>query len=233
MSSSAKQGGFTLIEVIVMVTVTAVGLLSIMLVADQTVRTSDTNENRVAGANLAREGVELVRAARDSNWQALSEQEEIAPPANQLQAWNCYAAEGGESTVEVSTRKPDCATTSPNSPFGAVVGGGNPAGLNNYRTQPYLGNGVPSFTALGQAAATTKAGAYRLCQNANQIFVPSPTGGLERCGSGPTFYRRISVQRGKNLAGGQYNLLVKSYVTWADNPGGDILIEEYLTDWRK
>lgn len=224
MSSKRRQRGFTLVEVIVMVTVTSVGLLSIMLVADRTVRTSDSNEQRVAGANLAREGIELVRAARDSNWQALSEQEEIAPPQNQLQAWNCYAENQAQSfTVTQSTRKPAC-----DGSFGS-----NQSSIVNYQAYPNTGNGVPYFAGASTTATTTKSGTYRLCLNANQVFIPSPTGGLERCGSGQTFYRRVSVQRGKNLGGGQYNLLVKSYVTWADNPAGDILIEEYLTDWRK
>lgn len=228
MFSKRGQRGFTLIEVIVMATVTSVGLLSIMLVADRTVRTSDSNENRVAGANLAREGVELVRAARDSNWQALGEQEEIGPPASQLQAWNCYANSQAQSfTVVVANRKPAC-----DGVFGSVQ-----SDIVNFQANPNTGNGVPYFTNESTTATTTRSGTYRLCQNVSGIFVPSPTGGLQKCSSGPTFYRRVSVQRGKNLHDppnpATYNLLVKSYVTWPDNPAADIVIEEYLTDWRK
>lgn len=226
-----NQRGFTLVEVIVMGAIATIGVLATLVVADVTLQSSDTNEKRVTATNLAREGVELVRAARDSNWAAHSRQQDAGVNSNQLQPWDCYAGSAANAaTVTLSTLKPAC-----DGNFGAA--GNTPA---NYVAYPNVGNGVPWFAVPTAADAnTTKTATYLICpgRGANPpVYAPTAAAASGNpCGvnGGQPFYRRVTVQVGKNLGGNQYNLLVRSYVTWPDRKGDDLLIEEYLTDWRK
>lgn len=221
-----SQAAFTLVEVIVMATVTTVGLLAILVVADRALQTSDANESRVAATNLAREGVELVRAARDSNWQAHGRQVDAGIPAVNLQAWDCIVRTPDHSaSVNPTTLKPDC-------DLPVLTANTNPV---SYRAFPNIQNGVPYFEEQG--SGTTKDAVYRICpgqSGAAPVYAPNPAAQTgDPCpGGGITFYRRVTVNRGKQ-DGGTYNLLVRSYVTWSDNKGSDVSVEEYLTDWRK
>ncbi len=240
--SRRSQRGFTLVEVIVMSAVATIGVLATLVVANVTLQASDTNEKRVAATNLAREGLELVRAARDSNWAAYSRQQDagVSNP-NQLQPWDCYAGLGNAATVTLGTLKPAC---------DGRFGGTSSAPANtpvNYVAYPTVGNGVPYFVVpTATDANTTKTNTYLICQGqgANPpVYTPTVAAASGNpCGAngGQPFYRRVTVKRGKALPGGPclpisptYNLLVRSYVTWPDRRGDDVLIEEYLTNWRK
>lgn len=228
------QRGFTMIEVIVMASVMTVGILATMLVANATLQTSDTNERRVAATNLAREGVELVRAARDSNWQAYSRELDANDPPDEesRQKWDCYAT----TPAQAQSDPPEC---DPAVRFSNNTGTGTSA--VSYIVYPNVGNGVPYFVRNDAGnASETKQNIYLICQGTGSAPpVYRPTAGTA-CPSGTPYYRRVTVERGKNLGGGQYSILVRSYVTWpdrADDPDdqndGPVMIEEYLTDWRK
>lgn len=235
------QRGFTLVEVIVMASIATVGVLSTLVVANATLQTSKTNERRVTATNLAREGIELVRAARDSNWQARDRQLQVTPAvsASNLQPWDCYAASPAQSTaVTLPTLKPGC-----DARFGGTVSAPANSAVN-YKAYPNVRNGVPYFVAQATGATTTKNNTYLICQGsgATPIYAPAiaDATGNPCPNDGEPYYRRVTVQRGQNLGGGQYSLLVKSYVTWperVDSPAsatdGDLMIEEYLTDWRR
>ncbi len=221
--SVRDQRGFTMVEVIVMASVMTVGILSTMLVANATLQTSDTNERKVAATNLAREGVELVRAARDSNWQAYSREFDTNDPPDEesRQKWDCYATTANQSKSDPPECDPAVRFSSNASPV-------------NYIVYPNVGNGVPYFVRnTSGAAGQTKQNVYLICQgtgSAPPVYRPA-TG--TSCPVGPPLYRRVTVQRAKNQGNGQYSILVRSYVTWPDNDGNDVMIEEYLTDWRK
>ena len=225
-----NQRGFTMIEVIVMASVMTVGILSTLLVANATLQTSNTNEWRVAATNLAREGVELVRAARDSNWQAYSRELDAGDPADEVsrQKWDCYATTPEQSQSD----PPEC---DPSARFS------HNAQATNYVAYPNVGNGVPYFVKnTGGTSDETKQAVYLICQGTGSTPpVYRPTAGTS-CPSGTPFYRRVTVQRAKNLGNGQYTIVVRSYVTWPDREDdsddqndGPLMIEEYLTDWRK
>ncbi len=62
-----KSTGFTLIEVMVAVTVLVVGLLAILGLLVFSIRAGETSFNRARAAYLAQEGIEVVRNLRDSN----------------------------------------------------------------------------------------------------------------------------------------------------------------------
>lgn len=224
--SVRSQRGFTMIEVIVMASVMTVGILSTLLVANATLQTSNTNERRVAATNLAREGVELVRAARDSNWQAYSRELDAGDPPDEesRQKWDCYAT----TDTQAKSDPPECDP--------AVRFSANTSPVN-YIAYPNVGNGVPYFVRNQNGNPNeTRQAAYLICQatgGAPPVYTPAPSGTCTTVTGGGPFFRRVTVQRGKDLGNGQYSILVRSYVTWQDNDSDPLVVEEYLTDWRK
>lgn len=60
--------GFTLIESLVALTLLMVGLIPAFLQASSALALSTTARNALIAANLAQEGVEVVRSVRDANW---------------------------------------------------------------------------------------------------------------------------------------------------------------------
>lgn len=67
-----KKNGFTLLEVIVATAIISIGLLALLTLMNFTFANSDISTNRLIAANLAQEGIEVVRSSRDSsnNWGA-------------------------------------------------------------------------------------------------------------------------------------------------------------------
>ncbi|MCX6800203.1 MAG: hypothetical protein NT091_03585 [Candidatus Falkowbacteria bacterium] len=63
-----NQKGFGLIEVTVSIYILVMGLLSLVSLMNQNLRMQDINKNTIIAAQLAQEGVELVRNIRDNNW---------------------------------------------------------------------------------------------------------------------------------------------------------------------
>ena len=62
---------FSLLEVILAVTFLMVGVVSILGLVVAVLSTVTSARNNVIAAQLAQEGVEIVRSLRDSNWQAI------------------------------------------------------------------------------------------------------------------------------------------------------------------
>ncbi|MFA6304450.1 MAG: prepilin-type N-terminal cleavage/methylation domain-containing protein [Patescibacteria group bacterium] len=65
-----KHRGFTLIEVVVALGVVTTGVIAGMTLTSYNLNISSTSESRLVASNLAREGIEVVRWFRDSNWLA-------------------------------------------------------------------------------------------------------------------------------------------------------------------
>lgn len=68
MNNELDKKGFTLIELIIALAVFSVGIMAAFTLALAGLNTSKDNYARILSANLAREGIELVRNIRDSNW---------------------------------------------------------------------------------------------------------------------------------------------------------------------
>lgn len=66
--SKTCQSGFGLIEVTISIYILIMGLLGIMSLLHQSLKAQHINENTLVAAQLAQEGVELVRNIRDNNW---------------------------------------------------------------------------------------------------------------------------------------------------------------------
>ena len=63
-----SQAGQTLIEAIIAVGVILVGIMSAVTLTVATISAARTSDFSVVAYNLAREGIEVARARRDSNW---------------------------------------------------------------------------------------------------------------------------------------------------------------------
>jgi len=60
--------GFTLIEALVALVILTIALGPALILASNFSATASVVKNNLIGANLAQEGVEVVRALRDTNW---------------------------------------------------------------------------------------------------------------------------------------------------------------------
>ncbi len=63
-----NQSGITLIEVLVASSILIVGIVAALILAMYSLRVAEVSKQELIATNLAREGVEVVRNIRDSNW---------------------------------------------------------------------------------------------------------------------------------------------------------------------
>ena len=60
--------GFTLIEVITVLLIISLGMVGVLSLISQNIRSQSLNKNTLIAYQLAQEGVELIRQVRDTNW---------------------------------------------------------------------------------------------------------------------------------------------------------------------
>jgi prepilin-type N-terminal cleavage/methylation domain-containing protein len=63
-----KQSAFTLIEIMAVVLIVAIGLVGTSQLVVQTLQAQTINRSTIIAYQLAQEGIELVRYIRDTNW---------------------------------------------------------------------------------------------------------------------------------------------------------------------
>lgn len=63
-----KSKGQGVLEVVIAISVIVVGLLSVLSLIFFNINTQDYNHKMLIASNLAREGIEIIRNIRDSNW---------------------------------------------------------------------------------------------------------------------------------------------------------------------
>jgi prepilin-type N-terminal cleavage/methylation domain-containing protein len=68
MTPSKTYAGFTLIELVISVTILVIGVLAVFSLAIFTINLNQENMTKIQALELAREGLEMVRNIRDSNW---------------------------------------------------------------------------------------------------------------------------------------------------------------------
>ncbi len=66
--SSTRNAGFTLVEALVSLVLLTTALVPAFILATDALKLSTGIRNSLIAANLAQEGVEIVRAIRDTNW---------------------------------------------------------------------------------------------------------------------------------------------------------------------
>lgn len=69
---SRHNAGFTLLETVVAIAIILFGLVSLISLSTTSLVSGEITSDEFVAANIAREGIEVVRAQRDSNWLALS-----------------------------------------------------------------------------------------------------------------------------------------------------------------
>lgn len=60
--------GFSLVEVITVLLVISLGLVGVLSLISQNVKSQNINEKALVAHQLAQEGIEIARSIRDSNW---------------------------------------------------------------------------------------------------------------------------------------------------------------------
>lgn len=238
-SSRLAQRGFTLVEVIVATSVIVVGVLATVTVANVSVGASGDNERKVVATNLAREGLELVRNIRDTNWQTYVTQQKaesartLSVPERSLAEWDCFPATADQADDYAATcsGRMSAQFKNPAPAMQATVG----VLANNRDSSPYL---QPVTAFAGFSADNTQNPGYLICRQANpvsgvaNIYIPT-TNSVNCATDSKAYKRRITIEsrRGDSCSDSIY---VKSSVSWEGLPAErEIVIEEYLTDWRK
>lgn len=233
------QRGFTFIEVVVAVTVIVVGVFGAVALANTSANASDSNERRVVATNLAREGLELMRNLRDSNWAAYSAQQKIKASGGQpgqprsVSQWDCAPA----SATSAASTPPTCDIAS----LVELVSADSDKYVDFMIAVAPTGNSVPYL--VRKDIAETKDPAYLNCPlpadpnvpaSANNPAIYQPSDGTGCLGK--TYYRKLRVSLGKPQPAGasaSHSLKIESSVSWGGRRAPAIAVEEYLTDWQK
>ena len=74
-----NKKAFTLIEVLIAILIFALGLTSIFMLINSSIKANSFNKNQIIAANLAREEIELLRNIRDSNYKVFKKWNFINP----------------------------------------------------------------------------------------------------------------------------------------------------------
>lgn len=65
---NAKEAGFTLVETLVALVILTMALIPILAVSSSATRLSEVIKDDLVASGLTQEGIEVVRAIRDTNW---------------------------------------------------------------------------------------------------------------------------------------------------------------------
>jgi type II secretory pathway pseudopilin PulG len=88
----------SLVETIVAVGIIMVGVVGTLTLAFSSVRAGTESEARVLAVNLAREGIEVVKNIRDSNWLKIEEGNFSATCADEGPCWDQFTHGGPDNT---------------------------------------------------------------------------------------------------------------------------------------
>jgi|GEM_PF-1879740 len=172
----SRQSGQTLIE-----TITALFILTMALVAGLSLAIyastqSTNNRDRVIAANLAREGIEVIRMMRDSNWLA----------AEDTGADDLYEASGGCTYSADPTQNRPCYPEAFNDPVDLEN-----SGNGEYRV--LVPNATITAWTLDRANGTEN---YLLCLQANGTYQHNTNSGIDCPLSDARFARRVTIGTG-------------------------------------
>lgn len=214
---SHKQG-FTLLESIVAIGVILIGIVSLLALSTTSVVSATATSDAFLASNFAREGIEVVRMVRDSNW--------LAYDADSTTAWN--AALNNGSDYEGIITLTDEPTTGRFVSFLPDVFGGNSCGSigNKYEcTQIWYDPAVHVYFQTAQVnfaqANYQKTQFFRLV---TLYPICRDAAGIETI-----------IQSGSCVAGSaQVGIDVISTVKSGDlaNNPSTVTLEEYLYDWK-
>ncbi|MFA6252933.1 MAG: hypothetical protein WCV69_01530 [Patescibacteria group bacterium] len=114
--------GFTLVELLIAIAVFFIGILAAFSLSLNNLNTVKENYNRVVAADLAREGIEIMRNIRDSNWLAREANIDIDTSDLDIDLYDwdsglnfnySYASSTGNNTVQIVESNFDDAINNP------------------------------------------------------------------------------------------------------------------------
>jgi hypothetical protein len=221
--SVSSSPGQTLIETIVGLGLLTTGIIGGMSLAVYALGASDYSLKQIVATNLAREGVEVVRNMRDTNWL----QDTLDSSGN-----SCHIDNGQACYRNWDTQAYDISGSSGGTDYAVRLLGTYFWGID----QIYL--------ACQNRVYQDSDGSYYQPWPLLWFCIPVPSGS-----GGDTsnqYYRRVRIIRDTNNGFSALNprLLVRSTVWWkgkrcpaaSDNPptgtNCKVMVEEYLTNWK-
>jgi type II secretory pathway pseudopilin PulG len=247
--SGQQQSGQTLIETIVAIFILVTALSAGLGVALTAMQTSEVSKKQLVATNLAREGIDIVRMMRDSNWLVMG-----ATGNSGLRLQSCP-----DINSKLCYPRAHDAALSANTPhytydsglaFNLMQGSSN----NHYR-MIFNPAGRPPTSVVWriERKGNSANDSYLLCLDPDGTYrhaAPGP-GGRDRCNEAD-FARRItiSVVQPYNYSGSNNNfreLVVKSIVMWNgrncpavtistvpnDTPARcKTIVEDRMTNWK-
>lgn len=225
---SQHSTGFTIIEAVVALTVVSVGIAASLTLSDRVVNIGGDNGKVAAATNLGREGLELVRANRDNNWNRQLERTS-ATDGSQLRSWDCYFTSATKALTPVAG--PDPAVC--DGFFRNLPGSGSDFAVNQTRGWPYFRPGAASTTSaeylMCQVDPNTTAGTLSVPTYYHKSNLPA---GWQCLPNAQELYRRVHISKSKNLNNGDFTLKAQVFVTYPGRTKKDISMEVGITNWE-
>jgi type II secretory pathway pseudopilin PulG len=225
-TKNSKQRGQSLIETIAATMILATALTAGLGMAIYALNSTTSARNRVIAINLAREGVDVARMLRDSNWLAAGAS---GPPS---------------ACADIGNRP--CFPAAFSSPINFNLAS-NPANARNrLRFDPQ--------TRLWTIDVLNGNETYGLCLQADGTYLHNDTGSSGITCNNPQFYRRVRFATRTGTPPYNYSssdldnaeVIVQSIVQWGGkncpavdpqnitNSSGNckVIVEERLTNWK-
>ena len=200
---------FSIIEVLIAIFIFALGITSIYMLINSSIKANNYNKNQIIAVNLVREELELIRNIRDSNYKSFN-------------VWNKKNPEGVNSTNYLDSNVYFLTghiyilenDFSPSADF------------------PIKVNDITTIFWEWKSELEWKMNNYRLCLTSQWIYTYD-------CSSSSwnkktKFYRYLKIDEVKNSSWVIQNALkVTSKVIWYINWYHEIKISTILTDWKR
>lgn len=210
-----KRKGETLIEIIIAMGILTIGAFIGGTLITDSLRSTVVNKNYLLAVNLSREGIEAVRAIRDTNW--------LVFPHNTKDCWDVVDDElVTPSTCGTSNKfttqtyyRVNLKAAADASPYKWVL---EPAGDDS---------------AFTPATSTEDRKFYLLApdsSNANFYRHQADTGTQEYATDGTSFYRAITIE---DVDGAEDKVRVTSTINWLERGEfNEMLTESILTNYQ-
>ncbi len=223
------DSGQTLIETLVAIFILVTAVLSAIGVIIYALGTSSVSRNQIVALNLAREGIDVVRSMRDSNWLAadlsIATTDDLQPCGDpQLQSYlNCYKQ--------------------------AFIGPSFNLSDTNLDTHKYRVDFDPNNSYYFNLTQTIGDQNYLLCLQPDGTYMSNSLGSAPIACNDSNYARRIVISSDSNSPYTTQNpeKIVRSIVVWRGRGCTDftstvdpdslstpckVTIEEHLTNWK-
>lgn len=214
------SGGFTLIETLISIVVFTIGIFAALGLSVSNYNDSQDNLDRIIATNLAREGIELIKNVRDSNWLKVDANDTAACGGSAC-TWN-YGLNGTTDYVVISY-----ASTTPNFLPACTLGTLNcvknsAATRLSINSTSYYVHSPDNPSKYSRAIKLEK-----IClESDGEIPVGTDPQNFE-------YLRSMSQDCNASVGDSQIGLKLTSHVQWEDSSTKYIEIVDTLYNWRR